>query len=152
MRLIALLSISLLISGCVTSPVPDGYHGPLATIRDTGYQEDDTKALMFVVVEIDGNPIRNSLGASAAASYVHREVPARPMVLRLRGTHVTGAPIHGIFSRVAGTFYSVEGIVQFTPSPGGVYSVRGELKKEGSAVWIEETASYKRVTPKVTGQ
>ena len=71
------------------------------------------------------------------------------MKLKLRGTHITGAPIHARFSQAAGTFFSVEGTVEFTPSPGGYYEVKGELKKEGSSVWIEDARTDERVTEKI---
>ncbi len=149
--------------GCATyNPVPDGYAGPVATIADSGFAESGSKAQMFVVAEVDGNAIRNSIGASASASYgqgfslttrfISRPVPAKPMKLTLRGTHTTAAPIHAIFSQAAGTYFSVEGVVDFTPAPDGNYVVKGELKKDGSSVWLEDRATGASVTAKITGR
>ena len=142
------------------NPVPEGYSGPVATIADSGFAESGSKAQMFVVAEIDGNPVRNSVGASRSAShgqgfnlttrFISRPVPAQPMKLKLLGTHTTAAPIHAIFSQAAGTFFSVEDTVDFTPVPGGTYVVKGELRQEGSSVWLEDRATGKPVTKKVT--
>jgi hypothetical protein len=147
---------------CATySPVPPDYTGPVATIADSGFAVSGSKAQMFVLAEVDGNPIRNSVNASASASRGHgfnlttviisRPVPAKPMKLLLQGTHATAAPIHELFSRAGGTFHSVQGTVDFTPAPGGDYVVKGELKKDGSSVWLEERATGTPVTSIVRG-
>ena len=114
---------------------------------------------MFVIEQIDGNRIGNSFGASAQASsnqgfrlttrFVERQVPAKPMKVGLRGSHTTGAPIQAIFSQMAGSFFSVEGVVDFSPKPNGKYVVKGELKKEGSSVWIEDAETNQAVTERV---
>lgn len=111
-------------------------------------------------MEIDGNRIANSFGASASASHgqgfaltmavIDREVPAKPMRVTIKASHTTAAPIHAIASQMAGTFFSVEGVVDFDPKPNTKYVVRGELKKEGSAVWIEDVMSGQVVTQKIT--
>ena len=51
---------------------------------------------------------------------------------------------------MAGTFYSVEGVVNFTPRPDGKYIVKGELGKAKSSVWIEDVDTGKPVTLIVT--
>ena len=153
--------LAALISGCATQyrPTPDGYTGPTATIEDTKEREGDSKARLFVLAKIDGHPIENGIDKARSASsgmgfrleggYASRQIPARPMKVRLIGTHVTGAPIHEIFSRAAGTFFSVEGEVAFTPVPNGTYAVKGELKENGSSVWIEDTRTNQPVTEKI---
>lgn len=52
-------------------------------------------------------------------------------------------------SMAAGTFFSVEGVVDFRPVAGRNYLVKGELKKDGSPIWIEDEASGEIVTVKV---
>jgi hypothetical protein len=112
--------------GCATyKPVPDGYTGPVASVADSGFPEGGTKAQLFVLSEVDGNKIPNSFTASAQASYgqgfrlntrfVERLVPAKTMKVVIRGSHATGAPIQAMLSQAAGTFFSVEGAVEFTP-------------------------------------
>ncbi len=75
--------------------------------------------------------------------------PVRPMRLKLVGTHQTGAPIHEMASKMAGTFFSVDGYVEFKPVEGTTYQVTGELKKERSCVWIVDAATKNAVTEKV---
>ncbi len=72
------------------------------------------------------------------------------MKVKLRGSHATAAPIHAIFSQASGSFYSVEGVTDFTPVPGGNYVVKGELNKDGSSVWIEDVGTHRPVTQKVS--
>ena len=159
-RLTCTLLVALL-SGCatVTKPVPDDYKGPVVSLADTGMQEDSSKGQFFVAEEMDGNRIQNALAETRSASYgkgsallsryTVRTLPVRPMRLKLVGTHQTGAPIHEIASKMAGTFFSVDGYVEFKPTEGVNYEVTGELKKEKSCVWIVDTATKNPVTEKV---
>jgi hypothetical protein len=117
---------------------------------------------VFYVESIDGRPIRSALIATRGASRDKgfalslqsemRRVPVAPLKLKLVGTHVTAAPIHEIASRAAGTFFSVEGEVSFTPVEGGDYVVKGELKKEGSSVWLADAKTQEPVTAPVVQQ
>lgn len=154
-------SCVMLASGCaIYEPVSKEYTGPIATLRDTGISESESKAQIFAALEIDGNQIINAFGASAYASqgrgnnlitmFPERKVKAVPMKVKLHGSHATGAPIAAIASQVAGTFYSVEGVVDFSPKPGGKYIVRGELRKEKSTVWIEDVETGEPVSVVVT--
>ncbi len=159
---VVVLGGALLVSGCATQyqPVPEGYRGPTATIRDSGLAEDSTKAQMFAVVEIDGERVMNAFWASAQRShgqgpmlsteFPERKVKAAPQRLTLRGSHATGAPIHAMASQLLGTFFSVEGTVEFTPQHNGVYVVKGELSKAKSSVWIEDAQTGQRVSSSVS--
>jgi len=155
----ALVAVAL--GGCATyEPVPKDYNGPTALVRDTGFSEDGTKAQMFAVMAIDGNRVMNAFWASASASqghgaslttvYPERAVQIKPMKVTLSGSHATGAPIHAIASQLAGTFFSVEGTVDFLPEAGHQYLVKGDLKKEKSSVWIEDAETGKPVTTVVS--
>lgn len=131
----------------------------VATIADSGFSETDAKAQLFMVAEVDGQNIPNASSESSRASagagfrlttlLTSREVPARALKLKLVGTHKTGAPIQSMLGMAAGTFFSVTGVVDFTPTAGGSYVVKGELKKEGSSIWIEDAATGRPVTEKV---
>ena len=156
-RLLGIALLTLALSACAAyRPVPEGYIGPVAIVGDTGNQEDGTRARIFAMVEVDGQRIENSFGATASANqgrgfslttvHIARRVPIRQMKVRLRGSHVTGAPIHAMFSQMAGTFHSVEGETEFLPEAGERYIVRGELNKEGSSIWIENAATNQAVT------
>ena len=72
------------------------------------------------------------------------------MKVTLRGSHATGAPIHAMASQLAGTFFDVEGTVDFTPTPNTVYVVKGKLAQQQSSVWIEEATSGKPVSTVIT--
>ncbi|MGC1174033.1 hypothetical protein [Polaromonas sp.] len=155
------LLVALALHGCATyKPVPEGYTGPVAVVADSGTPGDGKKSVIFAMMDVDGQGIDNSFRASAGASYgrgfalttqfVGRSVPAnKAMKVRLKGSHITGAPIHAIASQIAGTFFSVEGVVDFTPVSGGNYIVKGELKKGASSVWIEDRATGLPVTEKI---
>jgi hypothetical protein len=148
------------LAGCATvSPsVPDTYKGPIATVADTGMQDDGSKGQFYVLAEIDGRTIENALRETRGASYgkgfaltsryTTRNVPVAPLKVKLIGTHQTAAPIQEIVGRAAGTFFSVEGVVDFKPSEGKKYIVTGELKKERSCVWIQEDGASQPATEK----
>lgn len=131
----------------------------VATITDSWIFESSKKAQLFMVTEVDGQSIQNSdtessslskgAGARLYIAITARDVPAKPLKLKLVATHITGAPIHEIFSQAAGTFYSVKGVVDFTPAAGGKYVVKGILKKEGSSVWLEDAVTGQVVTEKI---
>lgn len=161
MKCLAALLLAVGLGACATyEPVPKDYTGATSIVSDSGFSEDGTKAQMFALMEIDGNRIGNAFSASASASYgrgasltavyPQRTVPSRPMKLRIRASHATGMPIHAIASQMAGTFFSVEGTVDFSPEAGRKYVVRGELKKEMSSVWLEDAETGTRVTAVVS--
>ena len=158
-----IVGIVVHLSGCASyKPVPEGYAGPVATIMDTGRTEDGTKARIFYVASIDGNTIENARSVSRSSSYgtgmslnmrtTQREVPIRPMRLKLVGTHVVAAPIHELASRAVGTFFEVEGEINFTPEAGATYLIKGDLQKQASSVWIEEVGKDGPVVPKIIGK
>jgi hypothetical protein len=153
--------VAVLASGCATpgKPIADDFTGPRATLADDGFAEDQSKGQLFYVEAIDGKAIDNARRATAEATrnrgfdlrikLVSREVPARPMKVKLVATHKTAAPIDELTGRVARTHFSVEGVVDFTPSEGRRYVVNGELDPEGSSVWIEDAESHEVATEKV---
>jgi hypothetical protein len=61
--------ICLAVAGCATSPIPEGYTGPIATIRDSARQESGTRSLFFFISEVDGKQIETSLAQTRAANY-----------------------------------------------------------------------------------
>lgn len=164
MKSIAVALSSLLLVACsvLQEPLPKGYTGPTAELVDSGFREDHAKAQIFAATEIDGRPIKNAIidtrrasegqGFTVSPTPTQRAIPTQPIKVMIEGTHQTGAPIHEIASRAAGTFFSVEGVVDFKPEAGKRYVVKGELKKEGSAVWIEELDTGKVVTEKVVAK
>ena len=141
----------------------DEIRGQSAYIRDGWALDADGATALFVVVAIDGKAIKNSIGATRLASQriggrpfhptvdvVGRKVPAVSAQYTLRGTHTTKAPIQEIAARATGSFLSVEGTVEFTPQPEGLYVVKGDLRKDESSVWIVDLNTDHVVSKKVT--
>lgn len=161
MKYVVTLGLAVFLTGCATvaPSVPDGYKGPVVRLEDTGYPDGGGKAVFFAAMSIDGIDINNSMrqtrmassgqGFHLSARYIVRDVPVRPMKVKLIGTHQTAAPIHEMAARMAGTFFSVEGTVDFKPVEGKYYSVSGELTKEKSCVWIEDAHSKELSSEKV---
>lgn len=164
MRSILLLPLVGMLSACATvsSPVPEGYSGPVVELSDTGVRESGGKGTFFAALSIDGRDIDNALRQSRMAShgqgfaltmkFTQRQVPVVPMKVSVIGTHKTAAPIHELAARAAGTFFSVEGIVDFKPTEGRSYVVTGELKKAASCVWIADAETRVPATEKVCKQ
>lgn len=155
--LLSALVVTTVLFGCASyQPVPEGYAGPTAIVYDTVAAAGYGKGRFFVLAEVDGHSIWTSLDATRQANFgggfnlapiaVERKVPARPMKVKLIGTHATGAPIHEFFSRAAGQFKSIEGVVEFSPVAGERYVVNGLLDDEGPVVWIEHWTTYEKVT------
>ena len=152
---------TLLLAACATfEPVPKEYSGPTAILKDSGFYEDGSKAQIFAAIEIDGNRIGNGFqatsyasqgrGASLSLMLPERRLKTETIKITIKGSHATGAPIAAMASQLAGTFYSVEGIVDFKPQPGARYIVKGELAKEKSSVWIQDLETGKPVTAVIT--
>src|ERR1051325_4395025 len=106
----------LTLSACVSSPIPENYSGPLATIRDSGFLETANRAQFFYLSEIDGKKIDNVLSASKKANAGRgfsmstvehaRDVPAKASTLVLEGRVSYGAPIQEIMN--SSTVYTVQ--------------------------------------------
>lgn len=149
------------LAGCATpyQPIPQGYAGPKANLADSIKPRTGSLAEFYAVVEIDGKSITNTFGATAAANQgkgfsltpnvVDRDLPAAPVKIKLRASHVTGAPIQAMAMQMAGTYASVDGVVDFVPEPSKRYVVTGILQKEGSSVWIEDMDTKQAVTARI---
>ncbi len=164
-KLLLPLSIAALvfITGCASyKPIPQNYTGPIATVSDSGMGEDGSKAQIFALTAIDGRSIQDSFLTTRQASYgkgatirlevTERLIPAQAMKVKLRGSHITGMPIHEIASRAMGTFFEVEGEVDFAPQADKRYRVVGTLSKSDSAIWIEDEVTRQPVTAKISVQ
>ena len=150
-KLVALL-LAVSLSGCATSPIPENYSGPLATVRDTAVSETSNRAQFFYLAQVDGQPVENVLGATRRANSgrgfamspvtFSREVPANPSTFTLAGRVAYGAPIQEIVN--SGTVYTVEKKVTVTPRSNTTYVVKGTLTAERQDVWLEDSTG-KRV-------
>ena len=156
MRPFAILSIAALLVACATQETFPVFTGPTAFISDSVNAVDGTKGEVFYVEAIDGKSVESAARETRRASRGRgfsltlqsklRQVEARPVRLRLVASHITAAPIHELASRAAGTFFSVEGEVDFIPVAGGKYVVKGELKKGLSSVWLADEDTQQPVT------
>jgi hypothetical protein len=146
--------VGLVVAGCVTtSPVPEGYTGPTATIHDSVRSESGTRAVLFFVSEIDGRQIETSLARTRGANYgrgfalapvaIERKIPAKHTILKLEGQTAYGAPIQEIV--MASQMYNVTAIVEFDPKPDRRYVVQGILEEGKASVWLEDELSHQRV-------
>ncbi|MGH1487539.1 MAG: hypothetical protein ACRBCI_15095 [Cellvibrionaceae bacterium] len=144
-KITASLLLVLFISSCaVNQPLPEGYTGPLSTIRDSSTRVSGTKIRFFQVNKVDGRNIETSSAATGSASYgqgahislvvTSRDVPAKKSVLRLQGTTYVAMPILAF----GGGMYSVSGDVEVMLEPNKTYIVKGSLSKAYSAVWLED--------------
>ncbi len=152
------ISFPILLSACATTqpPVPESYNGPVAKVTDSMANVTSKQGDFCVLRSLDGRQISNSInetlergrgkGLTLYAWVTDRRVPAVPTKAGLKCQTVHAAPILAL----TGTVHSVEGTVDFQPSPDGRYVVKGVLAPSGSSVWIEDAASGKVVTAKVT--
>jgi hypothetical protein len=148
----------LLLAGCVAfSPsVPEGYTGPQARLEDSAKVYSGSKADFFVLSEIDGKSVRNSLHETVRRNHgrgfvmtpyfiTHDVVAGQPLKVTVMGRTVYAAPILALTNDV----YEIKGVVEFIPQDDGRYLVRGELSPNYSAVWIEDRATNAVVGTKV---
>jgi hypothetical protein len=148
-------AVAVVLAGCATNPIPEGYTGPRAYIRDTGMSETGSRAVMFWVNEVDGKQIKTSPGETAAKNqgrgfsmspvFIGRDVPAKPLTLKLIGSRVFAAPILALTN----PSYRIEGTVNFEPKDGKIYEVRGEVSEKYSAVWLVDAGTGEAVTAKL---
>lgn len=138
------LIILLFLSGCVTSPIPEAYKGPVSIVKDTMESVTDKKVYFFQLSSVNGRSIETSelktlnanegRGFSMTTQVAFRKVPAQELVVEIEGTTHYAAPILAIL----GENLSVSGTVKFTPQPNKIYFVKGKLSKKHSSVWIQE--------------
>ncbi len=151
-------SIILMISGCATyaPSLPENYSGPTALVEDSAKVHSNSKADFFVVNEVDGAEIDNSMGEtfrrnygrgmSMTPYYLNRRIVAeKPLKLTVLGRTVYAAPILAFTNKV----YQIKGVVEFVPKANVNYIVRGELSQSHSSVWVEEVADNSIVGNKI---
>lgn len=146
---------ALLVAGCTTNPVPEGYTGPTANVADSYTQRGGTGVDFFFLAKVDGHAVYESLTATAVAnsgngfamtpSVVERPIPAKPSTVTIKGRTHYAAPI----LELANTVYEISGDVAFNPLPNHSYVVKGVLEEAHSAVWIEDKATGQVVGNKI---
>jgi len=156
-RTLASTSLIIFLAGCVsfTSPIPDGYQGSLATIKDSVRSHGSSKADFFYLTEVDGKRIEDSRIKTIQVNHgrgfymqpvvLERKVPARMSTLKIVGRTEYAAPILALTN----TVYQVVGDVSFRPEANRTYVVKGELGEAYSVVWIEDAESGVMVVNKI---
>lgn len=141
----ATILLPILLAGCVSfSPVPEGYSGPVATIKDSSQSPSNTKTYFFQLSKADGRAIETSSmvtfeqnygqGMSMTPYSTEREIPAGDSSLTIEGITHFAAPILAL----KGGNYSVRGDVSVNLRENETYIVSGSMSKEYSAVWLED--------------
>jgi hypothetical protein len=153
LRNFVLLLTIVTLAACVSNPLPDGYAGPTATIRDTAVPQGTTRAMFFYVSEIDGQQVRNALHETRGRNQgrgnfitpipYERKVPVRKVVLKLEARSAHGAPIAEILN--SANMYSAEDAIALDVKPNAVYVVKGELTHGSRKVWLEDASTGEQV-------
>lgn len=151
-------ALAIFLSGCFVtySPsVPEGYAGPLANVKDSADIRSEQEVVFFYLAAIDGADIKNSPTETRIANsgrgfhmtplVLDHDIPARETTVTIIGRNEYAADILAIMNPV----YQVKGDVAFRPDSDGAYIVKGELKEDYSAVWIEDLKTGEIVTTKV---
>ncbi len=137
-----------LLTGCITfvEPLPEGYAGETATFVDTHTNFEGSSAHFFTFAEINGQYIRDSgnrtrtqnagRGFNMTPVMVTQTVPTTEQTFTLAGYVYFATDAQGMF----GDSMHVEGDLTFAPVAGETYTVRGELTKPKSSVWLEDSS------------
>lgn len=146
---------SVVLAGCKTTTMPEGYTGQIGYISDSSVAYNTQKADFFVLDEIDGHSVRNSIAVTRLENQgrgmhmkpvtIGHEVPIGEHRIRLLGMTHYAAPILA-FSNPE---YEVAGEISLFIEEDGEYVVKGVLTPDYSAIWIEDMRTGKAVSPKV---
>lgn len=156
-KLFALSFTAVFLGGCATftSPIPENYSGPLATIKDSIKSYSSSKADFFYLSHVDEKRIEDSRSKTLQVNYgrgmhmtpvvVERKVPSQPLTFKIVGRTEYAAPILALTNSV----YEVSGNVKFSPEKDRTYIIKGELGESYSAVWIEDAETNSVVGEKI---
>jgi hypothetical protein len=148
----------VLLAGCETAPVtgPQAPAGPRARLDETAKVHSTSKADFYVVTDINGLAVKNSMAETFSRNYgrgmvmtpyfVNQDLPAgQPVKIGVMARTYFAAPALAFVNDA----YQVKGVVEFTPQENGRYIMRGELGEHYSAVWIEDRSNDAVVGTKV---
>ncbi|HVG05720.1 MAG TPA: hypothetical protein VM937_12355 [Burkholderiaceae bacterium] len=157
-KLVLWITVFIAIQGCAAPPATPNVAEPTATIADTAVGGGRSGKTFFVLAEVDGRPVANSMGPSAIASSEQdpnlqsreseRKVVARRATLRLRGQITYPSPVQQIF--LARRMHSVDGTIDVELKPNTSYRVTGILDSFRREIWLEEIGSGQVVGAKIT--
>lgn len=144
MKSVLMAVMLIVLSGCAATyqPVPEGYAGETSIIRDS----NKNTSHFFMLYKIDDQYIEHSWsktrndnygqGFRYSPSIVSRDVMAVEQKFTLEGLVYFPTDAQAMFS----DDLSVQKDFIFTPEPNETYTVRGELAKTGSKVWLEDSS------------
>ena len=147
--------LALALPSCVSYyNLPKDYTGPTAMIRNTGTAHDAFKSSVFEVAKIEGklsnaSAMQTPRGGGPVVQMGNSEVkvPAgQPLQIELSGHDQFAADGPALLYAMGGKVAKpAKATLNFTPKANATYAVKGQLAKEGSSVWMEDTATGKRV-------
>jgi hypothetical protein len=146
-----MMGLCLFISGCATyEPAQKGYVGATAQLADSVTSDGERCASFFFLEAYEGHDVQNALiatqrrnsgrGMAMTIEGYSRQVPAQEATFHITGRTHCAAPI----IEVGNTVYLIEGDVKFAPQGDGQYVVKGELREDYSAVWVEDLSTGKQ--------
>jgi hypothetical protein len=156
-KIITAIALVSVLTGCATtsSPLPEGYKGSTAIIKDSVISLGPKKAEFFYVSHVDGKRIDDSRiktlqvnqgrGMTMTPELIARPVAAKLSTFTIVGRTEYAAPILALTNDV----YEVKGEIQFAPEENKTYAVHGELGENYSAVWVEDEAEHKVIVKKI---
>ena len=147
MKVGVILIVSLALSACSTfNPIPEGYTGPTAVIKDSFSEKSASNAHYFELEKVNENRISDSFGATRQKYYgqgmyfepvmVEHEVLPERQSFTISGFVFYPTDAQLLFSNNL----SVEGIVTFTPKAGETYTVSGTVIDDVSEVWLQDSS------------
>lgn len=156
-KLSAVTVVTFCLQGCATftSPIPENYTGPVATIKDSVMAYSSAKADLFYLTHVEERRIEDSRSRTLKVNYgrglnmtpvvLERKVPARTSTFKVVGRTEYAAPILALTNAV----YQVTGDIKIAPEKDKTYIVKGELGENYSAVWIEDMETNSVVGEKI---
>src|SRR3984957_16257365 len=149
--MMGVIGLGFFINGCATyEPAQKGYVGSTAKLADSVTSDGERCASFFFLDAYDGHDVQNALivtqrrnsgrGMAMTIEGYSRQVPAQEATFHIIGRTHCAAPI----IEVGNTVYLIEGDVKVAPQGDGQYAVKGELREDYSAVWVEDVLTGKQ--------
>lgn len=148
MNKIILFFIVTLFIGCTNYQpiIPKGYKGGVSTISDTFTQVGRGEVQIFYVESINGNPVHNALDVTYQISHNKgmtiypsgsiRDIPSEPLKITIVGQNYHAAPLGQWLD--SKNLHTIKETLSFHPKSEIDYLVKGALKNNYHAIWIED--------------
>jgi hypothetical protein len=161
MKSISLFIGLALLGGCaglqrLQPATPPDYTGPTANVADQVTQVSGELLHVFEITQVDDRRLLSTSMATVRANQgrgfavapvaLTNELPLRPARVHLQAVTQYGAPLQAL----AGATCQARGEVAFTPDAGKAYRVAGRIAPDACEAWIEDKATGRPVTDKVS--